>query len=235
MKMLITGGTGSLGEVLVKEFSKDYDVTFTYKTNKEKADELTRVYNARSINVQDLNVINYDFDIIINNAGININPKITEEYSSDDFKKILDVNLLMPFELIKKNLPYMKEKKYGRIVNVASIYGIKPEVEVVGYNASKSALIMMTKTIAKEYGEYGITANCVLPSTFKSKVMDEFIETYTHTEEERREYLNDLVRDNAIKRILDPIEIAKLIRFLISDDASYITGVAIPIDGGYSI
>ena len=235
MKMLITGGTGSLGEVLVKEFYKEYDITFTYNKNRNKALELAREYNVKCVNSEELNTINYDFDVIINNAGININPKITEEYSKEDFREVVDVNLLMPFEIIKNNLPYMKEKKYGRIVNVSSIYAIKPEVEVVGYNASKSALITMTKTIAKEYGDYGITANCVLPSTFKSKIMDDFMETYAHTEEEKKEYLDELVKDNAIKRLLEPTEIAKLIRFLISDDASFITGVAIPIDGGFSI
>ena len=71
MKMLITGGTGSLGEVLVKEFCNEYDITFTYNKNKDKALELAREYNVKCVNSEELNTINYDFDVIINNAGIN--------------------------------------------------------------------------------------------------------------------------------------------------------------------
>ena len=235
MKMLITGGTGSLGEALIKEFYSDYEITFTYHNNIDKKEELSRTYNSKGISIEELKQSVFDYDVVINCAGINIDPKITEDYSIDCFRKELDVNVLLPFEIIKKSLPYMKNNKYGRIINVSSIYAIKPEVEMIGYNASKSALITLTKTIAKEYGDYGITANCVLPSTFESKTMDDIMNEYTHNEEERKEYLNDLVKDNAIKRLLTAKEIAKLIRYLISDDASFITGTAIPIDGGYSI
>lgn len=235
MKMLITGGTGSLGEALIKEFYNEYEITFTYHNNIVKAKELSRIYNSKGLSIEELNQSTFNYDVVINCAGINIDPKITEDYSIDCFKKVLDVNVLLPFEIIKRSLPYMKENKHGRIINVSSIYAIKPEVEMIGYNASKSALITLTKTIAKEYGDYGITANCVLPSTFESKIMDEVMNEYTHTEEEKKEYLNDLVKDNAIKRLLTAKEIAKLIRYLISDDASFITGTAIPIDGGYSI
>lgn len=235
MKMLITGGTGSLGEALVKEFHNDYDVTFTYHHNLKKAGQLSDDYNVHYLNTSELETMQYEFDIIINNAGIDINPKITEQFSEDDFKKILDVNVILPFKIIKKNLPYMKENKYGRIVNITSIYAIKPEVEMAGFNASKSALSTLTKTIAKEYGEFGITANDVLPSTFESKSMQDILKEYVHNEKEKKAYYDMLVENSPIKRLVTPKEIAKLVRYLISDDASFINGASIPIDGGYSI
>lgn len=235
MKMLITGGTGSLGEALVKEFHNDYDITFTYHNNLKKAKIISSDYNAKYLNTNELENLQYEFDIIINNAGIDINPKITEQFSEDDFRKTLDVNVILPFRIIQKNLPYMKKNKYGRIVNITSIYAIKPEVEMSGFNASKSALSTLTKTIAKEYGEFGITANDVLPSTFESKSMQDILKEYVHNEKEKKEYYEMLVENSPIKRLVTTKEIAKLVRYLISDDASFINGASIPIDGGYSI
>lgn len=235
MKMLITGGTGTLGEELVKEFYNDYEVVFTYHNNLEKAKELASLYNVKYLNTSELDTVNYDFDIIINAVGININPRVTEEYREEDFRDILDVNLLLPFKIIKRNLPYMKKNTYGRIVNIASIYAIKPEVEMVGYNASKSALCALTKTVAKEYGEYGITANSVLPFTFESRTMLNILKEYVHNEEEKKEYYDMLVEGCPMKRLVTTKEIVKLVRYLVSDDARFINGVDIPIDGGYSI
>ena len=235
MKMLITGGTGTLGEELVKEFYQDYEVVFTYNSNIEKAKELANLYNTKYLNTSELDSTKYDFDIVINAVGININPRITEEYSFEDFRETLDVNLLLPFKVLKKNLPYMKKNNYGRIINISSIYAINPEVEMVAYNSSKSALCTLTKTIAKEYGEFGITANSVLPFTFESKCMQDVLKEYVHNEEEKKEYYNMLVEDCPIKRLATTKEIVKLVRYLISDDAKFINGVDIPIDGGYSI
>lgn len=235
MKMLITGGTGSLGEALVKEFHDDYDITFTYHNNLEKAKIISNEYNAKFLNTNELENLQYKFDVIINNAGIDINPKIIEHFSEDDFRKTLDVNVLLPFRIIQKNLPYMKKNKYGRIINITSIYVLKPEVEMGAFNASKSALSTLTKTIAKEYGEFGITANDVLPSTFESKSMQDILKEYVHNEKEKKEYYEMLVENSPIKRLVTTKEIAKLVRFLISYDASFINGASIPIDGGYSI
>ena len=235
MKMLITGGTGSLGEELIKEFHNDYEITFTYHSNIEKAKELSVKYNSKYFNSDNVENENLDFDIVINAAGININPCIVEEHSEDDFRKTIDVNLLLPFKIIKRNLPYMKKNNYGRIIAVSSIYSVKPEVEMAGFNSSKSALNSLIKTVAKEYGEYGITANIVLPSTFESQTMLNVMKEYVHNEEEKKEYYEMLMEGSPIKRLVTTKEIAKLIRYLISDDASFINGTCIPIDGGYSI
>ncbi len=234
MKMLITGGTSSLGEELLKEFCNDYDITFTYYSNLEKAKELSFKYKSKSVSSSNIELLN-DFDIIINVAGININPKLVEDFNEEDFKEMLDVNVLLPFKIIKRNLSYMKKNNYGRIIAVSSIYSIKPEVEMVGFNSSKSALNTLIKTVAKEYGEFGITANCVLPSTFESKTMLNILKEYVHNEQEKEAYYKMLVEDSPIKRLVTTKEIVKLIKFLISDDASFINGVLIPVDGGYSI
>lgn len=232
--MLITGGTSSLGEELIKELYNDYDITFTYHNNIAKAKELSVKYHSKSVSSSDIELLN-DFDIIINVAGININPKLAEDYDENDFRETLDVNVILPFKIIKRNLPYMKKNNYGRIIAVSSVYSIKPEVEMAGFNASKSALNTLIKTIAKEYGEFGITANCVLPSTFESETMLNVLKEYVHNDEEKKEYYDMLIEDSPIKRLVTTKEIAKLIKYLISDDASFINGALIPIDGGYSI
>lgn len=235
MKMLITGGSGCLGEALINEFYKDYEITFTYNDNKEKAINLENKYNVKAISTQELEDINYDFDIIINSVGININPTLTEAFDIKDYEEILNVNVLLPFKIIKNSLPHMRENKFGRIVSISSIYSLKPEIEMASFNSSKAALETLIKTIAKEYGSFGITANNILPTAFLSPVMEEIKNSYISSGMNEKEYDELLLKDSPIKRLVTKEEISKLARFLISEDASFINGTSIPIDGGYSI
>lgn len=235
MKMLITGGTGCLGKSLIKEFYKDYEVTFTYNSNTEKAIAIEKEYNVKAIKTSELDNLEYNFDIVINNAGININPTITENFAEEDYEETLKVNVMLPFKIVKNTLPYMKKNNFGRIVTISSIYGKKPEVEMAAYNSSKCAVEALMKTVAKEYGEYGITANNILPTAFDSPVMQEIKRSYLASGMEEKEYDDLLLKDSPIKRLVTTEEIAKLARFLISKDASFINGVSIPLDGGYSI
>ena len=229
-KIFITGGTGAIGNALVAEFIKnpDYEVWFSYHNNKSKADEIAAKFNARSIQIKDNDVskVPGDFDILVNNAGIIIFDDITETVSDDNMRDTLEVNLMLPFRLSKLVLPHMKNKKWGRIINISSTNSIRPETETISYNVSKSALNTMTKTIAKEYAKFGITCNAVAPSLVadagtgmeSAKYYGEDIKTY--------------MEFNPTSRLAKAADVATVCAFLASDNASFINGVILPVDGG---
>lgn len=232
MNVLITGGTGSLGKTLIKEFVNDNDVYFTYYKNEEEAIMLEKKYNAKKLTIEE--VSDYNYDIIINNAGISGDIVPFEKISLENFNKVFEINVTIPFKIIRDNLEYMKENNHGRIINVSSIYALKAEVDLGAFNTSKSALIGLTRSVTKEYAKYNITANVVLPGTFESDVSNKFADIYANDEEAKKEYYEWMTESIPAGRLGTTKEIASLIKFLSSQDASYINGAIIPIDGGYS-
>jgi 3-hydroxybutyrate dehydrogenase len=233
MKVLITGGTGSVGTELVKRFSTQdgYDLTFTYYSNRQKADSLAKQFSCKAIKVDD---IGNDFDIIVNNAGI-VNSLVScENVTLENWEETLKVNLTLPFIIIKKNLAHMKECGWGRIINIASIYGVCAEEDVTPYSASKHGLIGLTKSVAKEYAQYGITCNAICPGTIVSTLSEHLADYYTDNEETRKKYFQDLNDAIPAKRLVQPEEVANFTYFIASKEAAYINGATLLIDGGYT-
>jgi len=233
MKILITGGTGSVGEELIKRFAESggYDITFTYHSNMEKARRLAAKYSCKAITIED---IGNDFDIIINNAGVVSSLVPCEDVPLENWQKSLDVNLTLPFTVIKKNLPYMKQKGWGRIINISSIYGVCAEEDVTPYVASKHGLIGLTKVVAKEYAQYGITCNAICPGTIVSDLSERIADYYTSNNDDRKEYFNAISDAIPAKRLVYPKEVADFVFFIASKEASYINGATLMIDGGYT-
>ncbi len=235
MKILITGGTGSVGEVLIKEFSfkKEYDITFTYFSNEKLAIELSEKYLVKRLKITDYNTIVLDFDIIINNAGINITSDFTHEVELNDWNETLQTNLTIPFLICKKVLPYMIKKKWGRIINISSIYGLRSSEQNLPYNVSKHGLSGLTQTIAKEYAQYGITSNEICPAAIESNLMNRIATSSSNKEGISIENYFDMVKNEIpAKRMAYPRDVASLAYFLASEEAGFINGVSIPVDGG---
>ena len=222
MRVLITGGTGSVGMELIRLFSasKQYDITFTYYSNVERAKRLVEKYNCSATTIDQ---IDNSYDIIVNCAGIVNSLAPIEEIEEEKWEEALRVNLTIPFLIIKKNLPYMKEKHWGRIINIASIYGVCAEEDVTPYSVSK------------EYAQYGITCNAVCPATIASEMSDRIADFYSHTEEERNEYFKALCDSVPAKRLVYPDEVAEFVYFLCGNKAGYINGATLMIDGGYTV
>ena len=233
MKLLITGGTGTVGSELINRFAESggYDVTFTYHSNIEKARQLAAKYSCKAITIED---IGNDFDIIINNAGVVNSLVPCEDVTLENWQKTLDVNLTLPFIVIKKNLPYMKQKGWGRIINISSVYGIRAEEDVTPYVASKHGLIGLTKAVAKEYAQYGITCNAICPGTIVSELSERLADYYTSNDAERKEYFKEISNAIPAKRLVYPKEIVDFVSFIASKEASYINGATLTIDGGYT-
>lgn len=162
-------------------------------------------------------------DVLVNNAGL---APITQldEISLEEWGQVLDTNLRAAFLLSRLALPRMRERKWGRIVNITSQAGITGGFFVgVHYSASKGALIALTKSLAKRTAaEQGITVNCIAPGLIKTDLVASF-------PKDRRA---DLVKSIPMRRMGTPEEVGEVIAFLASDAASYITGAVIPVDGG---
>lgn len=170
-----------------------------------------------------LAALKFPVDILVNNAGINILGSI-EELEEQNIKETMQVNLLAPLRIIRRVSPKMINRKYGRIVNVGSIWGIITKPGRVTYTLTKSGIGGLTRSTAVELASSNVLVNCVAPG-------------YVNTELTRKnnppKELEKIKRSIPLQRLAEPGEIAELVFFLCSDKNTYITGQTIAIDGGY--
>ena len=214
---LVTGASRGIGKSIKEVLSKDGIEIIS--PNRNELD----LSSSESID-KFLSQTSADIDIIINNAGI---LKVGEhnEFSSDDFHDILQVNVVAPFKIISGFVEKMKIHSFGRIVNISSVWGQKSKKGRTLYSSSKAALDALTRSLAIEFASYNILINSVAPGYIETDMLKQ-----CNTEEEL-----SIIRDTIpMKRFGKKIEIAELVRFLSSEDNSYITGQVFTIDGGYT-
>jgi NAD(P)-dependent dehydrogenase (short-subunit alcohol dehydrogenase family) len=167
-----------------------------------------------------------------NNAGIEGRQASITEYDMSVFKKVIDVNLMGVYYGIRYVLPVMKKQNYGRIVNVASVGGIRGVKNEMPYVASKHAVAGMTKNVALEFGEFGITANAIAPGAILTPMVAEAFREINPKDPKSAEV--EYAKANPAKRLGKPEEVASVVCFLMSEAASYVNGQVIAIDGGQS-
>ena len=174
-------------------------------------------------------------DILVNNAGFqHIAP--VDEFPEEIWIKLVQVLLIAPFQLTKALLPAMKERKWGRIINIASIHGVIASPGKSAYIAAKHGLIGLTRTVALETGDYGITANALCPAYVRTPLVERQIaqQADLHGISEEAVINKIMLAPAAIKRLIEPSEVASFVRFLISDEASSITGSVQMMDLGWT-
>lgn len=164
-------------------------------------------------------------DILVNNAGFD-RPGTTSKINAGDFLDVLGIHLVVPFVLIQLLLPDMRKAGWGRIINVSSIYALIGGKAEVAYSAAKAGVIGLTKAVAKEAGKDGVTVNAVMPGLTRTPT----IETYMADK-----YKQPIIDNTTLGRMGEAKEIASVIAFLASDEASYITATPIPVSGGWGI
>lgn len=237
--VVITGATGGIGEAIAKDFAKKGATTvLTYYRNSEKMasliEEITELGGKSfgyKLNVADEAEVKHFFrkikkevgevDVLVNNSGIT-KDGFLPIMSSSKFNDVIDTNLLGTFYCSREVIKQMMKNKKGSIVNIASTSGISGAKGQTNYSASKGGIISFTKSLALESAEYNIRANVVAPG---------FIET-NMTKEMNQDVLNSMLELIPLKRLGKPEEVANVTTFLASDNASYITGKTITIDGG---
>jgi NAD(P)-dependent dehydrogenase (short-subunit alcohol dehydrogenase family) len=168
-------------------------------------------------------------DILVNNAGISGFVSELEDQDVDEWRRVLDINLMGPVYATKYVAMHMKQKRSGSIINVSSVAGIRAGAGGIPYSASKAALINFTQTSACEFGSYNVRVNAVCPGLTDTEMTRPFFE-YARSEGKEHK----LGRWTELKRAAKAEEMASVILFLASDEASYITGQAIAVDGGIS-
>jgi NAD(P)-dependent dehydrogenase (short-subunit alcohol dehydrogenase family) len=171
-------------------------------------------------------------DGLYNNAGIEGKQAGMTEYDVNIFKKVIDINLMGVYYGMRYVIPIMKNQKYGRIVNVASVGGIRGVLNQVPYVASKHAVSGMTKNAALEYGRDGINTNAIAPGAILTPMVAEAFKQVNPNDPKAAE--TEYAQRNPTKRLGLPQEVAKVVAFLLSEDASYVNGQTIAIDGGES-
>jgi NAD(P)-dependent dehydrogenase (short-subunit alcohol dehydrogenase family) len=167
-------------------------------------------------------------DILVNNAGILNDPIPFHLMNEDQWDSLISTNLIGTFQASKAVLPIMMEKHSGNIINISSLLGIRAiqSVPLSVYGVTKAGIIMFTKHIAVEYGQYNIRCNCIAPSTIRSPIIEPFLQ-----DEKAR---NVLESSFPLRRIGDPSDIAGAVAYLSSEESQWITGTTLTIDGGIS-
>ena len=171
-------------------------------------------------------------DGFYNNAGIEGKQAPMTDYDVATFKKVIDINLMGVFYGMRYILPVMKDQQSGRIVNVASVGGIRGVLNQTPYVASKHAVSGMTKNAALEYGQYNVYTNAIAPGAILTPMVAEAFRQVNPDDPKQAEI--EYAKMNPTKRLGLPEEVAKLVVFLLSDDCAYVNGQTIAIDGGQS-
>lgn len=174
-------------------------------------------------------------DILVNNAGIQHVAPIVE-FPVSKWHEIMEIMLTAPFLLTKEVLPGMYERKWGRVINIASVHALRASAYKSAYVAAKHGLLGLTRVTALEGAEHGVTCNAICPSYVRTALVEKQISSQAkvHGIEESEVVEKIMLVEAPIRRLLEPAEVAKLVAFLCSDDASGITGSALTIDCGWT-
>lgn len=236
-RILISGGSRGIGAATVKYFAEHGDkVAFIYRSADEKAREIAEstkafpikadVSDSQSANTAFTKAIEYlgGIDVLVNCAGV-AGFSLFTDISDEEWRRMLDTNLTSAFTLSRDAAKVMISQKSGTIINVGSVWGRMGSSCEVHYSASKAGLRGLTQALAKELGPSGITVNCVEPGvidTDMNSMLDE-------------NAMKELAESTPLCRIGKAEEVATVIGFLASNDASFITGACIPVDGGFPV
>ncbi|RUS47400.1 SDR family NAD(P)-dependent oxidoreductase [Cohnella sp. AR92] len=233
---IITGGASGIGECMVDLFAEEGAIVIAADINDaalEKASQKPNVYGMK-LNVasdedwqqfaRDVNERFGRIDILVNNAGIS-SEKPYQEINLDDWQKMLSINGFGPFAGMKHVAPYMAAQNKGSIVNISS-YTAQIGQGFNHYSASKGAVRAVSKAAATTFGRQGVRVNTLFPGIIETPM--------TQALSTSKELLGRLIQGTPLQRLGQPIDIAKAALFLASDDAAYITGAELIIDGGFS-
>lgn len=242
---IITGASGGIGKSTSKKLLDEGCKVVLVGRDKNKLKKMTEELDHRNNNIisvaadvthesEVLNVIEQTLsafnriDVLINCAAIINDPTPFHLMTEDQWNKLLNINLKGTFQPIKAVIPIMIEQNSGNIINISSLLGIRaiPKVPFSVYGVTKAGIIMLTKSIAVEYGQYNIRCNCIAPSTIRSPMLEPYLQ-----DENAKKVLESSF---PLRRIGDPEDVANAILYLASDESNWVTGTVMAIDGGIS-
>lgn len=237
--VLVTGGTRGIGKEIAITFAREgYDIAINYRKENEDLENTKKEIETNGVkclavqgdisSFEDcerfINEIIEEYgkiDVLVNNAGIT-KDTLLMRMKKEDFESVIDVNLIGTFNVTKNVIPYMMKARNGRIINISSVVGVSGNAGQTNYSASKAGVIGFTKSLAKEIASRNILVNAVAPG---------FIET-DMTDILKDEIKEEISKQIPLNRMGKPQDVANVVKFLASEDSSYITGQVINIDGG---
>jgi 3-oxoacyl-[acyl-carrier protein] reductase len=234
--VIVTGGARGIGRALSEFFAGAGATLAVADVNAENLAEVTTalpgaiplqidVSDATSVQagIDDVMARTGRIDVVVNNAGI-LRDRVVWKLTDDDWQAVLGVHLTGTFNMTRAAIPAMREQGYGRIVNVTSYTGLHGNVGQANYAAAKAGIIGFTRTTAKELARFGITVNAISPNAETDMVASI-----------PADKLAELTAQIPMARFSAPSEVAPAVGFLASEEAAYITGIVVPVDGGLSI
>ena len=237
---LVTGAASGIGRACAERLSRAGATVIVVDLDGEAAQGVASEIGGEAIqaDLSDygvLDALEVDSDIIVNNAGLQHVAAI-EEFPSERFSLILRLMVEAPFRIVQKALPGMYERGWGRIINISSVHGLRASPYKSAYVTAKHGLEGLSKTIALEGGPKGVTSNCINPAYVRTPLVEKQIadQARTHGIEEGEVIEKIMLTEPAIKRLIEPQEVAELALFLCSPAASFINGSSLVMDGGWS-
>jgi len=237
---LVTGGASGIGAACARELAaRGATVTVADIDDvaaKKMADEIGgKAWAVDLLDVGLLENLRLETDILVNNAGVQSIAAI-EEFPPERFRSMLALMVEAPFLLIRASLPHMYGQKFGRIINISSVHGIRASEYKVAYVTAKHALEGLSKVAALEGGPHDVTSNCVNPGYVRTPLVTKQIaaQARTHGVPEEQVVAEILLKESAIKRLVEPEEVASLVGWLASPAAGMVTGASYTMDGGWS-
>ena len=225
--VLVSGGNRGIGYAIAERFIADgHRVAVTARSGKGPVGSLTVTADVTDGESLDSAIAQVEaelgpIEVVVANAGIT-KDMLLLRMTDDDFETVIDTNLTGSFRLVKRSIKSMMKQRFGRVIFISSVVGLYGSPGQINYSASKSALVGFARSLTRELGGRGITANVVAPGFIETDM------TASLPEEQQAEYKRNIPAG----RFAQPSEVAAAVAWLASDDAAYISGAVIPVDGG---
>ena len=237
---LVTGGGSGIGEACARTFAALGAKVTVADVNREAAERVAAATGgtAWEVDLSDtsaLENLTLDTDILVNNAGIQrINP--IQDFDPEMFRLIHRLMVESPFLLIRAALPGMYERGFGRIINISSVHGLRASAFKSAYVSAKHALEGLSKVTALEGGEHGVTSNCINPAYVRTALVEAQIadQARINSIPEEEVVASVMLTESAVKRLVEPEEVASLAAWLAGPGAGMVTGASYTMDGGWS-
>ena len=240
-KAIVTGAGQGIGRSIALKMAQEGADVIIAEQNRETGAQVTREVEAlgrkalfQAVDVADQGQVRSmidqvlkawkKIDILVNNAGFD-RPGTLLKVKGEDWEAVMGVHLKGALHCIQAVAPHMIEKNYGKIVNIASVWGKVGAVSEISYSTAKAAVIGLTKSVARELGRYQINVNVVLPGLILTPTIATMADKYR----------NIIIENTPLKRMGHPEEVASVVAFLASEEASFITGAVVEVSGGWNM